>query len=215
MSIVDRVRELVAPIVSDAGADLYDVEFNGSVLRVLVDRNDGIDVGAISSISRRVARALDALDTVPGRYTLEVSSPGLERPLRSAEHFARALGEQVTVKTREPIDGRRRFDGELTASSDHGIEVLTAQGVLSLDHGQIAKARTVFSWDPAARRPAGSSSRAPQSPASRSAAHRCSPGRASADQADSTRGAARQSPASPGRPHASRSDARRSKESES
>lgn len=200
MPVVDQVRELVAPIVCDAGADLYDVEFNGSVLRVLVDRQGGIDVGAISSISRRAGRVLDELDAVPGRYTLEVSSPGLERPLRRPEHYARALGEQLTLKTRDEIDGKKRFEGELTASDEGGIEILTSQGALSLAYDQIAKARTVFAWGPAAKRPGRNSSRPEPS--------RPEPSRPEPSRPEPSR-------TQPGRPDANRSDESRSKESES
>ncbi len=150
-SVAGRVRELVGPVVRDAGADLYDVRFGGGVLRILVDRPGGIDVGAIASISRRAGRALDEADAVPGRYTLEVSSPGLERPLRRLEHFAGAIGEQVTIKTRCETLGARRFDGELVAADSRGVEIAAPDGPLRLDYDQIAKARTVFAFRPAGR----------------------------------------------------------------
>ena len=76
MAIIDRVQELVGSVVADSGADLYDVEFNGGVLRILVDREGGIDIDTIKTISRAAGRILDEADPIPSRYTLEVSSPG-------------------------------------------------------------------------------------------------------------------------------------------
>ena len=77
MAVVDRVRELVAPVVADVGAELYDGEFNGGLLRILVDADGGIDIDAIKTISKSSSRVLDEADPIPGRYTLDVPSPGL------------------------------------------------------------------------------------------------------------------------------------------
>ena len=85
MAIVDRVRELVAPVVEAESAELYDVEHHGSVVRVLVDAEGGVDLSVLQSISRQAGRILDEVDPIPGRYTLEVSSPGLDRPLLRGE----------------------------------------------------------------------------------------------------------------------------------
>ena len=101
--MVEQVRECLDPVVQDAGAVLYDVEFTGSVLRLLVDRDGGINVSAIQSISRSASRVLDDVDPIPGRYTLEVSSPGLERSLRTPDHFRQALGKKLKVKTQIPL----------------------------------------------------------------------------------------------------------------
>ena len=146
MAVVDRVRELVAPVVADVGADLYDVEFNGGVLRILVDRDGGIDIDSIKTISRSSSRVLDDADPIPGRYTLEVSSPGLERPLRTREHFERAVGEQVKVKTFADVDGSRRFSGTVVGADDAGfvLEIDGATQAFTFDN--VSKARTVFEW---------------------------------------------------------------------
>ena len=121
MAVVDRVRELVAPVVADVGADLYDVEFNGGILRILVDRDGGIDIDSIKTISKSSSRVLDDADPIPGRYTLEVSSPGLERPLRTRAHYEGAVGELVKVKTFAEVDGGRRFTGTLVGADDNGF----------------------------------------------------------------------------------------------
>ena len=75
MAIVDRVRQLVEPLVDDASVKLYDIEHNGATVRVLVDHPDGLDLSVIAGLSRSISRALDEHDPIPGRYTLEVSSP--------------------------------------------------------------------------------------------------------------------------------------------
>ena len=92
MAITDRVRDLVGSVVADSGAELYDIDFNGGLLRILVDVEGGVDIATIRTISRAAGRLLDEADPIPGRYTLEVSSPGLERPLRTEDHYQRALG---------------------------------------------------------------------------------------------------------------------------
>ena len=149
MAVVDRVRDLVAPLVADAGAELYDVEFNGGVLRVLVDAADGVEVGVLQRLSRTVGHTLDEADPIPGRYTLEVSSTGLERPLRTEEHYRSALGEQVKVKLGPQVDGERRLQGVVRAVDADGFELETTDGTVHLDLADVTKARTVFEWGPA------------------------------------------------------------------
>ena len=147
MAIVDRVRELVAPLAEAASVDLYDVEHNGAVVRVLVDADGGISLDAIAGLSRSISRALDQHDLVPGRYTLEVSSPGLERPLRTPEHFRRAAGCEVRVKTRPSFEGPRRLTGILEDVADDGVDLRGADGeVCRIAYEQLASARTVFEW---------------------------------------------------------------------
>lgn len=164
MAIVDRVRELVAPIIEAEEVELYDIEHNGGVLRIFVDHPDGIDIDVIKRISRSIGHELDEADPIPGRYTLEVSSPGLERPLRTPEHFRRAVGSVVKVKTLPRVDGDRRIEGEITAVDDDGVEI-TADGVARrVAFDDISKARTVFEWGPTPK-PGGKNAPAKQSSA--------------------------------------------------
>ena len=151
MAIVDRVRELVTPVVEAESADLYDVEHNGGVLRVLVDVEGGIGIDDLKRISRAVSRRLDETDPMPGRYTLEVSSPGLERPLRSPEHFRRAVGESIKVKTMPTPQGSRRIEGTLLGADDGGFDVETGDDRCRLHYDEVSKARTVFDWGPTLR----------------------------------------------------------------
>ncbi len=95
----------------------------GGVLAVTVDRAGGVDLDALTTANRAVSRALDELDPIPGRYSLEVSSPGLERPLRTPAHFARAIGETITVKTRPQVPGERRRRGPFGGSRRRRLRV--------------------------------------------------------------------------------------------
>ncbi|MCE2511093.1 MAG: ribosome maturation factor RimP [Acidimicrobiia bacterium] len=154
MAIVDRVRELVAPLAEAVSVDLYDVEHNGGVVRVLVDADGGINLDAIAGLSRAISRALDEHDPIPGRYTLEVSSPGLERPLRTPEHFRRAAGSEVRVKTLAGFDGPRRLTGILERVADDGVDLRSTDGeVCRVAYEQLASARTVFEWGSRPHRP--------------------------------------------------------------
>jgi ribosome maturation factor RimP len=148
MAIIDRVRELVTPIVEAESVELYDIEHNGAVLRILVDDEDGIDIAVIRRISRGVSELLDEADPIPGRYTLEVSSPGLERPLRTPDHFRKAVGSDVRIKTRPDADGERRVQGRLTAADDDGVDVDINGQIRRVAYGDVTKARTMFHWGP-------------------------------------------------------------------
>lgn len=147
MSTVDRVRELATPILAEAGLDLYDLDFAGGVLSVLVDREGGADIDAIAKVSRAISRALDEHDLIAGHYTLEVGTPGLERPLRTPEHFARAVGSTVKVKTRPGTEGERRLAGTIVAADADTVTVATAEGTQrTVRFDEIERARTTFEW---------------------------------------------------------------------
>jgi ribosome maturation factor RimP len=141
------VHELVEPLLAPSGLELVDVELHAGTLRIFVDRAGGIDLDAIGTASSTISAALDAEDPIDGRYTLEVSSPGLERPLRTPGHFRRFVGTTVAVKTHAEVEGDRRVTGRLEAADDEGITVAGR----SLAYGDIERARTVFEWGPAPR----------------------------------------------------------------
>jgi len=151
MSVPERVRDLVEPIVADAGLELFDLELAGGVLRVTIDRPGGLDMQAIAATTRAVSRALDEADPIDNRYTLEVSSPGLERPLRTPAHFRWAIGREVTIKTVSTYDGPRRLTGTLVDAGDDHIGVTLddpAGDTVELAYHDIERARTVFRWGP-------------------------------------------------------------------
>lgn len=161
-----RLHELVAPIVSDLQLDLYDLEYAGGVLRITVDTPPGspggVDVDALAQCTRLVSRELDHTDPIPGHYTLEVTSPGLERTLRRPWHFQREVGKTVAIRLRDVEAGQRRVSGVLVAADETTCTVRIlpegsgkggsagpadiADRVIPLD--QIDRARTVFEWGP-------------------------------------------------------------------
>ncbi|MFL6204154.1 MAG: ribosome maturation factor RimP [Acidimicrobiales bacterium] len=149
---VERVRELVEPLVAEADLDLYDLDLAGGVLSVLVDAPGGADIDAISRVARSISRALDEHDPIEGRYALEVGSPGLERPLRTPAHFAGAVGTTVKVKTQPGVEGDRRVEGTITAADDASVTVRTADGDhRTISYDDIERARTTFEWGAAAK----------------------------------------------------------------
>ncbi len=156
MAVTDRVRDLIEPIVAAESAGIYDIEHNGGILRILVDHDGGIDVARIRRISRAVSRLFDEVDPIPGRYTLEVSSPGLERPLRTPSHFLGAVGSEVKAKTSVEIEGRRRFVGVMEAADDEGFDLRTGGVVTHIPYTVLSSARTIFEWGPTPKPGSGS-----------------------------------------------------------
>ena len=123
----DTLVTLVRPVVEDLGYELWELEYSpgrgNGLLRVYIDAPAGIAIDDCERVSRAVSALLDVEDPVPGQYTLEVSSPGLERPLRTPEHFAPYAGQKVFVEMAQPVEGRRRFEGVLAAAGARTIEV--------------------------------------------------------------------------------------------
>jgi ribosome maturation factor RimP len=157
MGVAERVRGVATPIATDLGLTVFDIEHQGSTVTVTLDRDGGIGVDELASATRLISRALDESDPVPGKYTLEVSSPGLERTLRTPEHFAWAVGREVSVRTTGSAasDAERRVSGVLSAADDDGITVTPADAGTdggaesrTIAYDQIDRARTVFAWGP-------------------------------------------------------------------
>lgn len=157
----DELHDVLSSLLAAHGLDLVDLEVGPGLVRVTVDRPGGIDLDGLASANRAISAALDELDPMPGRYTLEVSSPGVERRLRTPEQFARAVGETVSVRTVADAAGARRVQGRLAAADATGFclegpEV--AGGSQRLSYDEVERARTVFEWGAA---PAPSPSRRP------------------------------------------------------
>jgi len=160
------------PVIAAAHLELVDVELRSGVLLVTVDREGGVDLEALTDANRAVSSVLDELDPIPGRYTLEVSSPGVERTLRTPAHFAKAVGETVTVKTRPQVPGDRRRRGVLVAADDQGLTLGEDGGPIEgvrLAYSDIDKARTVFIWGPEPKASKQSTSKQAASKAGRKA----------------------------------------------
>jgi ribosome maturation factor RimP len=143
---------LVRPVVEQSGYELVELTYGGNAgrrtLRVTVDRADGgLDLDALATLSERVARRLDLEDFGDGRYELEVSSPGIERPLRTPAQFERVVGSEVTIKTSAPIDGEYVHRGRLVAGDERGVTVEIEGLARRIAHADIVSARTVADWD--------------------------------------------------------------------
>ncbi len=152
-TVAERVWKIAEPLVTDEGMELVDVEFrresHGTVLRLYLDRDGGVNLEDLTRVSRQVGDLLDVHDAVPGSYTLEVSSPGINRRLRRAQHFERYLGQRIRVRTQAPLDGRRVFVGLLTAVDADGITVQQDGVPCPIRFAEIAQAN----YEPEPERP--------------------------------------------------------------
>jgi ribosome maturation factor RimP len=159
--VVDRVSALILPIVTDLGLELYDVEYQGGILRVVVDTPTGgpagVNMESIALITRLISREFDHSDPVPGHYTLEVTSPGLERSLRVPRHFIREVGKVVAIRLTAAVNGVRRAQGVLLSADENNIVVrlndksstkTTEVTEMTIGYDLIDRARTVFEWGP-------------------------------------------------------------------
>ena len=152
MDTYEQLRDVVVPLLEPLGLELVDVELLGSgratTLRLSIDREGGVDLEAITDATRAVSPVLDEVEVVPGSYTLEVSSPGVERPLRTPRDFLRVVGQMVSVKTHVEVDGERRHRGVLVEADDDGLAV-EADGVQRrFRYDEVSQARTVLEWGP-------------------------------------------------------------------
>jgi len=153
---VKRVRELVEPVASDLQLDVYDVEQRGGTMRVTLDTPTGSDAGVdldqLALATRLISRELDHHDPIPGKYTLEVTSPGVERTLRTPEHFQREIGKLLNIRLANVDNDVRRIQGVLVDADDTTATIRVVEGA-DLGERQIAlssidRARTVFEWGP-------------------------------------------------------------------
>jgi len=147
----ELIKIKAAPVLAELGCSLFDVERHGSTLQITITKAGGIDLETLTAASRALSDLLDVLEVGDGRYTLEVSSPGVERRLRTPEHYAGAIGEQVSVKLKPGTGALRRTEGVLEAVDASTATISTPEGatvVLALD--DIDRCRTVFSWGPEA-----------------------------------------------------------------
>lgn len=143
----DELFRLLDPAVSSLGYELVELEFapagSGGVLRLYIDAAPGITLDDCERVSRQVGVVLESEDPIAGHYTLEVSSPGLDRILRTRAHFERFVGSRVKIQLGAPLDGRRRFTGTLLEVRDEGVVVDVDGRPTSLGFAQIQRARLV------------------------------------------------------------------------
>ena len=141
----ERLIALIEPLVGRLGYELVELEYGAgrghAQVRVFIDAAAGVGVGDCEKVSREISALLDVEDPIPGAYTLEVSSPGFDRVLRTREHFGRFVGSRVFVELKEPRAGRRRYTGQLLAVDDDGIALAVDQERVAVAFVEIGKAR--------------------------------------------------------------------------
>ena len=151
---IDAIRDAVAPVIAGLGLELYDIELNAGggtrTLRVTIDRAGGVDLDAITDVTRALSPVLDDDSTLPGSFLLEVSSPGVERTLRTPAHYSGARGCTVSIKVRTE-SGTERVHGVLVDSDDERCTIETDGKRAELRFCDITQARTVFEWGPQPR----------------------------------------------------------------
>jgi len=144
--IADRIRELLEPIVKSLGLSLWDIDFQKHgpswLLRIYIDREEsGVTLNDCEGVSRDLSAALDVEDIISHAYTLEVSSPGLDRSLSKPEHYARFTGSVVKIKTYQQINGQKVFHGKLIGLAGELVKVeLESGAIVDIPLGDIAKA---------------------------------------------------------------------------
>lgn len=141
----DRLHTLIEPLLGRLGYELVDLEYaagrRNSVVRVFIDKPEGIKVEDCETVSRETSALFDVEDPVPNAYTLEVSSPGFDRVLRTKPHFERFMGERVFVELKSPREGRKRYTGLLRGVVDAGIEIEVDRQMVNVPFADIGKAR--------------------------------------------------------------------------
>jgi ribosome maturation factor RimP len=151
-----RIEALITPVLADLGLEMYDLEYNGGIVKITVDTPPGspggIDVDQLSQCTRLISRELDHDDPVPGHYTLEVSSPGLERNLRLPRHFQRETGKSAAIRLQNVINGERRMSGVIESAGPDTFVLRLANGEERIiPYDQIDRAKTIFVWEAQAK----------------------------------------------------------------
>ena len=146
--IEERTKELVLPIVEKEGLSLWDAEYvkegKDMFLRIYIDKEGGVTIDDCVNVSRGLEAELDREDFIDEAYTLEVSSPGLTRPLKKTVDFTRSIGRLIEIKTFQPVNGRKEFEAVLTYGDDDRIDVKVDEETISIDRSNLAKVRLCY-----------------------------------------------------------------------
>jgi len=153
--VTEMVEELAVPILQELHLELVDIEYvkegKSWFLRVYIDKEAGVDIEDCGEVSERLSEKLDEVDPIPHNYFLEVSSPGAERPLKKEKDFEKAVGKNVYIKTYEPIDGEKSFEGTLLEFNGETlkleIKIKARKKTIEIPYEKVANARlaVVFS----------------------------------------------------------------------
>lgn len=145
VTLRERLIALIEPVLARLGYELVELEYaagrSQAVVRIFIDRSEGISVDDCERVSREVAALLDVDDPIPTAYTLEVSSPGFDRVLRTPAHFERFAGSRIFVELKAPRAGRKRYTGQLQAVTAEGIELEVDRQKVAIPFDEIGKAR--------------------------------------------------------------------------
>jgi ribosome maturation factor RimP len=146
-----RLVDLLQPLVESLGYEFVGLEYQNnpkqSVLRIYLDSEDGVGLEDCETVSREVAALLDVEDPIKGHYNLEVSSPGLDRPLFTPEQYARFAGEEAQLSLFAPLEGRRKFKGVILGADEDALQLEVDGEPVRLEFSNIAKARLVPDFD--------------------------------------------------------------------
>ena len=149
-NVAGTVKELILPVAEELGLLLWDVEYvkegTKMILRVTIDKEEGVGIEDCEKMHRAIDPVLDEADPIEGAYYLEVSSPGIERDLRTDEHILLSLGERVEVRLYAPQNGSKSFSGILSAYEEGEIVLETAGGELKFPRAAVSKMKTVFDF---------------------------------------------------------------------
>jgi ribosome maturation factor RimP len=149
--ITKQVSDLIEPILDEIGFELIDVEYLSEqgrwVLRIYIDKEGGITVDDCATVSRELGDLIDIKNIIEHVYVLEVSSPGLNRPLKKETDFIRVIGKKIKIKTKTPIEERRNFMGCLKDYKEHTIFIETEGGLITLAWSDVEKANLVYEFD--------------------------------------------------------------------
>ncbi len=148
--VIKKVIKLIEPVIEDLDYDLVDAEYitdHGRwTLRVFIDKEGGVNVEDCARVSNEIGDLLDVKDIIPHQYVLEVSSPGLNRPLRKEKDFAWAVGKKVKIKTRMPLNGRRNFTGILKNCGGGKVVIETNGASVEISIGEMEKANLIYEF---------------------------------------------------------------------
>jgi len=150
-SVLKEVERLIEPVLAEMGIDLVDMEYRSGqgrrVLRIYADRPTGINLDDCAMVSREIGNLLDVKDLLQHRYVLEVSSPGLNRPLKREKDFLRAIGQKIKVKTVVPLKGRKNFSGILQSFENGTLQLKLDDTVVQIPEKSVNRANLVFDFE--------------------------------------------------------------------
>lgn len=145
--LIRQIEQLVEPILAEQKLELFDIEFRqepaGSFLRVFIDSEQGVDIEACVRLNEVLGKKLDQSKIISGHYTLEVSSPGIERPLKKEKDYQKALGSKIYIKTFAPIGNQKEFTGVLESVERNSVTIRTQKDSIRVPLNLITKAHLV------------------------------------------------------------------------